>query len=118
MKETVKSHIKNLSLQDKVLMAMIFIYGIYVPAEARLELSIPVKPIFTCIGILLMINSFYFSTPQQQIKCLIGLSFIGIELILFIAPLLLLPNVILQAVNTKNVFKFKAWSWIMLLYFC
>lgn len=118
MKEIIKAHIQKLSLQDKILVVMIFFYGIYVPADARFGLNIPVKPIFTCIGILLMINSFYFSSDESQIKCLIGLSFIGMELILFAVPLLLLLKVILQAVNSKNVFKFKIWSWAMLLFFC
>lgn len=92
------------------------IWGIYPYAALDWNISLDIKPIIITASLATLIYALYFLKPIYQIIALIGISFIGIELLLFIVPILFIPKYLFDFRFNRNNPSIKKWSFLTIAF--
>lgn len=103
--------------RDNLILGLVCFYGIYAHVAAHYNLSFPVKSIVIACSVFLLILSSLSASVANQLKCIIGLSFLGIEPIMFILPVIYLPKILNYFIIKKNIFRYKKWSALIIGFF-
>src|SRR6185503_4094962 len=96
--------------QDNMVLFLVCFYGIYAHAAAQFNLSLPVKAVVIVVSVIILIKSSFSHSVAAQVKCILGFSFLGIEPVMFILPLIYLPQIVNYFLIRKKGFVYKKWS--------
>lgn len=102
--------------RDYFLLFLVAAYGVYAPIAAELDIDFPMKFIVAGMAVVILILTTYTSSTLAQVKCLLGVAFIGIEQIMFTIPVILIPQVVVSLIRKRGTV-LKKWSFLSLAFF-